>query len=104
MNAFALNVIEGDDDTQLAQRTAGAPWQVEAPGVGAIDDVHVVVARYEEDARSDVGAGCEEIEKLDPFRPCSGVGDVPRHEHAIEWRQRVNGAELVERVAHAHVA
>jgi hypothetical protein len=45
MRAIARQRIEREHDSEFAQRLAGAPRQVEASWVGAIDDVDVVVTR-----------------------------------------------------------
>ncbi len=91
VDALPLDGIERNHEPEPAECVADTPGYIEASRVGAIDDVEVVVARHEQDARSNVGTASKQVEELYPFGPRAGVGDVAGDEHAIE-RGRPHGS------------
>ena len=104
MCAIARQRVESENDAQLAQRLAGAPRQVEARRVGAIDDVDVVVAWDQGKPPAQLLAIAQQIDKRRPFGARAGIGDVAGQQDAIERRAFVNGAELAQGIAQRPVA
>jgi len=76
VDVFALDAIERHDEPEPAKRVADAPGDIEPSGVGAIDDVDVVIAGHEKDARSKVGMAPDQVEEFNPLGTGAGVVTV----------------------------
>src|SRR4029453_1510704 len=98
VSAIALDRIKSKNDAELAKRLARAPRQIESPRIGAVDDVHIVVARHKQQAGSPLGIASKKANELRPFGPRPGIGDIARQQDMIQRGQRVYRSELAQRV------
>src|SRR5262249_4022482 len=90
MNALALNFVQSKNDAKFSERQTGAPGQVDECRVGAIHNIHIMVARYKIETAANIGMCWEKVENLSPFRPCTGIRNVSRHENSSERYLRLD--------------
>ncbi len=103
-HARSLDGVDGRQRAYLAQPAVGADGEIEPRGIGAIDDVDVVVAGQHEHAVGDCWVGGEGIEELGPFAGTAGVRCVAGDENRVERRRGVDLLELREQPAKATIA
>ena len=53
-------------------------------GIGAVDDIHVMIAGHQAQPTAELGAAAQQVDKFGPFGAGPGVGDISCHYHAID--------------------
>src|SRR5262249_37175375 len=91
------------NNAELAERLTRTPRQIETPRIGAVDDVHIVIAGYKRQTGSQLRIVLKKVDELRPFGPRTGIGDIARHQYTIERGQRGYRGELAPSVANAPV-
>ena len=90
MHALALQRCDCRQRAHLAQPLAGAERQIEPGRIGAVDDVHIVIAGQHEHESGEIRMQRQHVEEFGPFRRTAGVGHVAGDKHEIE---RVRGVD-----------
>ena len=104
MNPIALDGGDRRQRAHLAQRLRRADRQVEPRGIGAIDDIDVVVARQDQHAFGEIGILGHDVEKLGPFGGDARVRHVAADEDEVERLRCVQGRQAIHRLDQAIVA
>ena len=104
LRPIALDRGDGREDPHPPQRLHRAERQVEAGGVGAIDDVDVVIAGRDQRARRELRKRPEHVEEFRPFGGGSRVRHVAGDEHEIERPFGMDLGEPSQRAPESGVA
>ena len=83
MDALALNFVQSKNDAKLSERLTRAPGQVDERWMGAIHNIHIMVARYKIETAANLGMFLKKVEELCPFSPGASVRNVSRHELSL---------------------
>ena len=103
-NARALHRGQRRDRAHLTQPLLRARRQIEPSGIGAVDDVQVVVAGQRDDQRREARKCVERIEQLGPFGGRARVGQVARDHDRVERLAPVQLVETLQRLDERLVA
>jgi hypothetical protein len=82
----------------------GLNGKIEAGGIGAVDDVDIVVSGQDQHAFSKNGICGDDVEKLGPFGGEPRVGHVAADEDEVEWLGRVQGRQPLHRADKAVIS
>ncbi len=104
IHALALHRCDGRQGSHLAQPLAGAERQIEPGRIGAVDDVHIVVAGQHDHESGEFTMLRHHVEEFGPFRGAAGVGHVAGHKHKIERIGGVNSSKARHQLCKALVS
>jgi hypothetical protein len=75
--------IESHQNAEFTERPPCASRQVGTSRIGAVDNIHVMIARYERRVGTQVWKASKKIDELGPLRACSGIRNVAREQDVV---------------------
>ena len=91
--AIALHGRDRRKRPHLPQPLAWTERQIETGRIGAVDDVHIVVAGKDEHPLSRVQGGRQQCRRILPIRPSAGIRHVAGDQNEIERVGGMDGGE-----------
>ena len=103
-DALALDRGHRGERPHLPQPLAGARRQFQPGRIGAVDDVHVVIAGQDEGPLGQRGMARQRVEELGPFGRPAGIGHVAGDQDEVERVLRMDLAEPIENLGEPLIA
>ena len=104
LDPLALDRIHRRQHPELPQPDIRAAGQVHARGIGAVDNVEVVIAGKDQHLAHEFGVGRDHVEELGPFARDPGIGHIAADEDDVDRGLGVDLIELGENPFEAEIA